>query len=90
MDWGEIFFILHKHCNLDKWQIWEYTLPQVEDLCKRIHRYIQFEISTRMPFLPFGGTSGDSGSAGGSETTEDGYTIATADDIDLLAKALGG
>ena len=27
--WGEIFFTLHKHCGLNKWEIWEYTLPQV-------------------------------------------------------------
>lgn len=60
VDWGEIFFILHKHCNLNKWEIFEYTIPQVTDLLKRSQKHIQFEIETTLtPFKAFMGGEGD-------------------------------
>jgi hypothetical protein len=90
LDWGEIFFILHKHCNLDKWKIWNYTLPQVEVLCSRANRYIQFEISTRMPMLPFMGGNVDVNQNINNSSDDSEYQEVTAKDIDLLARILGG
>ncbi|ETT33352.1 MULTISPECIES: hypothetical protein [Paenibacillus] len=94
--WGEIFFTLHKHCGLNKWEIWEYTLPQVAELCKSAEKYIQFEVELMTaPLRMFGG-------GGGEEVEEDGtvrrkrtfndedYTEISEDDIGMLAQALGG
>lgn len=76
--------MLHKHCNLNKWQIWEYTLPQVTELMKSANKLIQFEVETRLaPFSVFGG-----GATEGGEDDE--YKEATEEDIMLLAQALGG
>lgn len=56
---------------------------------KNVNRYIRFEVETRMsPFQAlFGGGSTESNE---NSNEEDGYHVATEDDIDLLARALGG
>lgn len=90
--WGEIFFLLHKHCNLNKWEIWEYTLPQITELIKQTNKFIEYEVKINsLPLEIFGAFAGggdDSETEG--TTTEDGYQVATADDIDLLTQFLGG
>lgn len=78
--WSHIFFSLHKHCSLNKWEIMEYTLPQVISLMKSINKWIEFEVSTRVPMMGLG-----SGAAGGSNENE-----ATEEDINQLARFLGG
>lgn len=89
ISWSDIFFNLHKHCNLNKWEIWEYTLPQITELMMCINRYIQFEVETRLtPFSIFGGGASKEESEQGD--TEDGYREATEDDIMELARILGG
>lgn len=90
LDWGLIFFRLHKYCNLNKWEIYGYTLPQVAELMKQTDLHIQFEVETRMtPLSVFGGVS--TGSDDGSMERDSGeYRIATEDDINLLARVLGG
>jgi len=61
--------MLHKHCSLTKWEIFEYTLPQITSLLKNAKKYIQFEIETTMtPFKAFFG-SGEKSDA--KEITED-------------------
>lgn len=92
MDWGELFFYLHKHCKLNKWEIWDYTLPQVEDLIKRTNKYIQFEIELKSASMGmFGGGAVGGGESSNSTTFEDtDYHEVTNDDLNILAKALGG
>lgn len=81
LNWAELFFSLHRYCNLNKWEIWEYTLPQITELMKCINRYIRFEVETRM---------GSLGMFGGSSSTEEEYKEATEEDIMELSKVLGG
>lgn len=81
---------MHKHCNLDKWQIMKYTYPQVQELLAQCNKYIQFEVEIAMAPAKamFGGGGGD-----GSESTDAGdtdYHEATEDDINTLARILGG
>lgn len=97
LHWGEIFFTLHKYCGLNKWEIWEYTLPQVAELCKSAEKYIQFEVELMTaPFRIFGGGEGDqlveeNGTMRRKRTFQDeDYTEVSEDDISLLAQALGG
>lgn len=54
--------MLHKHCNLNKWEIYDYTLPQITELLKKAHKNIRFEIEASLaPFRAFtgGGESSD-------------------------------
>jgi len=84
---------LHKHCNLDKWKIWEYTLPQVIELLRQASKYIEFEVSTRVnPFMLFGGGSSNtqSDSSNSNSSSDDEFKEITEDDLQLLAQALGG
>ena len=97
MNWGELFFSLHKHCNLNKWEIWEYTLPQIAELMKQVNKYIEFEVSTRIPggLGMFGGVVSSDKDGGGKSSpvntkSDEGYHIATEDDINSFAKFLGG
>lgn len=87
IDWGEIFFILHRYCNLDKWKIWEYTLPQITELMKKANKHIQFEITLKsVPIGFLGGSAEDKPSS-----ADDGeYKEATEEDIMLFSKLLGG
>lgn len=90
MHWGEIFFLLHKHCGLNKWEIWEYTLPQVTELIKSTNKYIEYEVKlSSLPMEMFGSFMGGSGGEGESRT-DDGYVVANEEDIDLFAQLLGG
>lgn len=90
VDWAAIFFRLHHYCNLNKWEIYGYTLPQITELLKCIDKHIEFQVQiTSTPFGMFGGGGGS------SETTlasEDGgeYHEVTEDDLGSLAKILGG
>jgi hypothetical protein len=86
MPWTYIFFTLHKHCNLSKNQILEYTLPQVIELMEEANKYVQFEVSSRMPIMPMLGGAPDS--QGGE--SEDGFKEANEDDINDFARFLGG
>jgi hypothetical protein len=90
LDWGDIFFHLHKDCGLKKWDIWEYTLPQVAELMKRVNKYIQFEVETRMglPFLRRKGTNSVDSSPHASSSQD--YQEISEDDIAVLGKVLGG
>jgi hypothetical protein len=90
INWGEIFFLLHKHCNLNKWEIWEYTLPQIAELIKQTNKYIEYEVKINSLPLKVFGAFVDGGEEEPKSTTDDGYQVATADDIDLLAQFLGG
>lgn len=92
LDWGEVFFILHKHCHLNKWEIWDYTLPQITELIKKANRYIQFEVETRLtPLSIFGSSIKEDVSIDEKTNREDDeYTIATEDDVMEFARLLGG
>jgi hypothetical protein len=73
VDWGDIFFMLHKHCGLDKWKIFNYTLPQVVELLKKAQKNIRFEIEASMSPIKaiasaFGVEFGDG--EGGDETSD--------------------
>jgi hypothetical protein len=91
IDWGEIFFRLHHYCNLDKWTIKQYTLPQITELMRQTNKHIQFEVTL--------GTAGLGGMFGGvpqagdtSEKTEseDDYVVLDEEGFNLLSQALGG
>jgi hypothetical protein len=94
IDWSEIFFRLHHYCHLNKWEIWDYTLPQVTELMRLTNKHIQFQVE--MTMNSFGGIMG-----GGASTTidmntrdstinDDEYHEVTEEDVGSLAKILGG
>lgn len=89
-----MFFILHKHCNLDKWKIYDYTLPQVVELMKEANKYIQFEITGRQlgSFGALGGLASPvyNGSTSSSGNDDNEYQEVTEDDVNALARVLGG
>lgn len=91
-NWADIFFSLHKYCHLNKWEIWEYTLPQIAELMKSTSKHIQFEVEVRMmPFKAFtGGTTEDGTETEDEETNSKDYEVATENDLMSLAKILGG
>jgi hypothetical protein len=83
LPWSYIFFLLHKHCNINKWQIMEYTLPQITELMDESGKYMQFEVSSKVPMMggvPF---------VQGGQPTEE-FEEATEEDINDLASFLGG
>lgn len=92
-------FLLHKHCHLNKFDIMEYTLPQIVELMKHTKNYIQFEVSTRMnpysmnPFLGLGGGDGavvEEQNTDNKKFDDEGFEIITAEGVSDLARALGG
>jgi len=90
-----VFFTLHKHCNLTKWEIWDYTLPQIEDLIMKADKYIKFEIEVmQAPMKAMFGQGGESTvptfTAGEEAASSDAYHDATEEDINMLARFLGG
>ncbi|MEM0173403.1 MAG: hypothetical protein QXI16_02735 [Sulfolobaceae archaeon] len=87
IDWSEIFFLLHHYCHLNKWEIWEYTLPQITELLKKVNKYIEFEVN--LVTAPIRGLVGGGGGEG-SSSSDDEYHIATEQDIMDLARILGG
>jgi hypothetical protein len=88
-------FSLHKHCNLNQWEIAEYTLPQVEDLIKKTNQFIKFEVEmTQAPLKAMFGVS-EGAAEGGSKNSaldspDSDYQEATEEDIAQLARILGG
>ena len=83
--------MLHKHCNLNKWQIWEYTLPQITELIKCTSRYIQFEVEIRMaPFSTLAGGVSEESTSSNITNDDDEYREMTEDDVLELARILGG
>ena len=95
VDWGEIFFRLHKYCNLNKWDIWNYTLPQVIELLKATDKYIQFQVEIQS--MGMGAMFGGGGMVSSLETDvpgntkyEDGYEVLNEDGFRMLSNALGG
>ncbi len=62
--------MLHKHCNLNKWEIFNYTLPQITELLKKAQKNIRFEIEASLaPFRAFAG--GGSGENKETDITDD-------------------
>lgn len=91
MTWSEVFFYLHKHCNLDKWQIRRYTYPQIQELLKQVHKYIRFEVEIMQAPLRamFGGGGSEDGEQPEGYNDED-YRDLDEDGVMALARALGG
>jgi hypothetical protein len=89
-----VFFYLHKHCNLDKKTIMTYTYAQVQELMAQCHKYIQFEVEIQTAPIKsilgmFGGGGGGSIPDSSSHDDTD-YIVASEEDINLFAAALGG
>lgn len=82
MDWGAVFFRLHHYCHLNKWEIYEYTLPQITELMKHTNKHVQFQVEVaRAPFKAlFGG--------GGSDEEE--YREINEDDVMELMNVFNG
>lgn len=88
VDWSTIFFRLHHYCHLNKWEIYEYTLPQITELLKCVDKHIEFQVKvTSAPFGMFGG-GGSSDTTNANDTGD--YEEVTEDDLGQLAKILGG
>lgn len=85
LDWGAIFFRLHHYCNLDKWKIFEYTLPQISELMRHTNNHIEFqvEVMTAPMKAMFGGGASTDG-----EIIDTEYREITEDDISELMSAL--
>ncbi|WP_145052824.1 hypothetical protein [Paenibacillus xylanexedens] len=89
--WSEVFFYLHKHCNLDKWQIRSYTYPQIQALLAQVHKYIRFEVEiTQAPLRAMfgGGEKSDGKQPDGYNDTD--YHEIDEDGVMALARAFGG
>ena len=73
--------MLHKYCNLNRFEILEYTLPQIMSLLEEVNKHIKFEIECKV------------GAFGGSVRDEDGddgeYKEITEDDVIALQSILG-
>ncbi len=82
IDWGEVFFMLHKHCGLNKWEIFEYTLPQVTELIKKAQKNIRFEIEASV--TPIKAIASAFGVEFKDESTTTEETDLTDGDLDLL------
>lgn len=82
---------------MDKHQVWELTLPQLNYYLKQCHEHIDFtvKVSTMGLSSIFGGPASDeseapSGFTGKTENGDyiDGYKVATAEDMEWFAKIL--
>jgi len=78
---------MHKHCGLNKWEILDYTLPQIIELMKRVNQYIEFEVSTRGLGM---GMFGGAGLATSDQPSYEDGDVATEEDIMELSRVLGG
>lgn len=65
--------MLHKHCNLNKWEIYDYTLPQITELLKKAQKNVRFEIEASLaPLKAFlGGVSGSEEEDASTEITDE-------------------
>jgi len=89
MNWSELFFRLHHYCNLSKWEIWEYTLPQITELIMMTNKHIEFQVQVMTaPLGMFGG--GVATSKEDSSADDVDYHEVTEEDVGMLAKAFGG
>lgn len=69
----------------------EYTIPQVEDLILKTNRHIKFEIElTQAPLKAMFGVSDSKDNNSSVTTSDEDYEEATEDDINSLARLLGG
>lgn len=71
-----------------------YTYAQVQELMAQCNKYIQFEVEVQTAPIKammgmFGGGGEDSGS-GSDELNDTDYSVPSEEDINMLAKALGG
>ncbi|WP_128739050.1 hypothetical protein [Desulfocucumis palustris] len=83
MDWGEIFFRLHHYCHLNRWEIYEYTLPQIAELMKHTNKHIEFQV--RVMTVPLKAMFG-----GGGDDNENDYKEFAEEDIGMLSSMLSG
>lgn len=88
ISWSAIFFRLHHYCHLNKWDIYEYTLPQITELLKCVDKHIEFQV--QITTAPFGGLTGGNDSTSSSSDDDTEYHEITEDGIGQLAKVLGG
>lgn len=73
--------MLHKHCNLNKWEIFNYTLPQITELLKKAQKNIRFEIEASMaPLKAFMGGFGKED----RDVNTDTETDITDEDLDFI------
>ena len=79
------------YLNFDKHQVWDLTLPQLNYYLKKCNEHIEFTIKVQTMSL------GSIYGGGGSETTdtndndsetEDGYKVATPEDMEWLSSIL--
>jgi hypothetical protein len=75
---------------LDKWQIKQYTLPQIVELMTQTNKHIQFEVTLGTAGL--GGLFGSVPQAGEDVKTDsdDDYVVLDEEGFNLLSQALGG
>ena len=89
-----------RYCNLDKHQVWELTLPQLNYYLKQCNEHIDFtvKVSTGGLASMFGGgvvpndegsvPEGFTGKTKNGDEYEDGYKVAKAEDMEWLAGIL--
>ncbi|MGG4144831.1 hypothetical protein ABEW34_17080 [Paenibacillus algorifonticola] len=95
MDWANIFFKLAHYCQLDKYDVWKLTLPQLGYYLEQCNEHIQFTI--KVSTMSLGGLFGGGGSSDSDEQGEvvkkdgtyvEGYKVADAEDMNFLAQLL--
>ena len=99
MDWANIFFTLGHYLHLDKYQIWNLTLPQVHYYMKKCNEHIEFNI--RVSTMSFGAMFGGGGGSQSEGEEEDqdpnaeyenhegkDYKVADEEDMEWLSKIL--
>lgn len=77
---------------MNKWEIYEYTLPQVTELMKKTNKHVKFIV--KLQTAAFGGSAEEidaSGEVTSSPPEDDGeYKVMNEDDLNELMKVFSG
>jgi hypothetical protein len=75
---------------LNKWEIFEYTLPQITELMKKTSKHVKFLVKLQTAAFGGGGEEPDSAKPSG-ETEDDGeYKVLDEDGLNELMQVFAG
>lgn len=87
--------MLARYCNLDKYKVWQLTIPQLGYYLEQCNEHIEFTVkNSMMAFGMFGAIKETNSSRQEMEKKDgtyiDGYKVANEEDMHFLANLLGG